>query len=136
VSARGRLRRLEEVGFHATFGTVYPCTDREAALLEGAGLVGAAEEHTERTDPRDQERRERWLFANRHGFEPWREKVRCVEEQQRAYAEASKQRDRELLEENRAAVGLPPLTLEQITKSGLEGTTRGEGGSRCPNARE
>lgn len=49
-------------------------------------------------------------------------------EEQRAFAERSRQGDRELLERNRAAVGLPPLTPEQITEWGLEGTAwEGEG---------
>lgn len=154
MSLRGRLQRLEEgarssspsrwdgaewraadqlaqvadeVDFHAAFGTVYRCTDREAALLESAGLLEAAGPHVERMAPKDQERREAWLFERRRDFEPWREKVARVEGEHRAYAAASKQRDRELLERNRASCGLPHLTAEQITAWGLEGTTRGAG---------
>ncbi|MGH3147400.1 MAG: hypothetical protein ACRDTR_16510, partial [Rubrobacter sp.] len=84
-----------------------------------------AREYVERMDPHHQEERDRWLFEKRHDFEPWREGVRRGEEEQRAYAEKSRQRDRELLESNRASVGLPPLTSAQISGWGLEGTTWG-----------
>jgi cobyric acid synthase len=36
-----------------------------------------------------------------------------VEERQRAYAEESRRRDRELLKRNRALIGLPPLEGEE-----------------------
>ena len=79
-------------------------------------------------DPKRQEERERWLFENREvPFEPWRERVRRAEEEQRASAQRSRQRDRALLERNRASVGLPPLTPEQLAEWGL-GETVWEGG--------
>lgn len=130
----------DELDFHATFGTVAICTDREinllAALAADGGLDGPVlslnaspedlpaglREHVQRMDPRSQERRDRWLFENRHSFEPWREKVRRVQEEQRAYVAEAKQRDRELLERNRASVGLPALTPGQIAQWGLKGT--------------
>ena len=60
-------------------------------------------------------------------FVGWRENVRRHEERVRAFEEASKQRDRELLETNRASVGLPPLTAGELTELGLEGTEWGRG---------
>jgi hypothetical protein len=52
------------------------------------------------------------------GAFPWElEDVRAmiaeVEERQRAYAEESRRRDRELIAHNRALVGLPPLEGEE-----------------------
>ncbi len=61
-------------------------------------------------------------------FEGWRDKVRRHEEGVRAFVEASKQEGRELLEKNRASVGLPPLTPEQVARCELEGTCWGGGG--------
>ncbi len=49
------------------------------------------------------------------------------EEGVRAFVAATKQEDRQLLEANRASVGLPPLTPEQLADYGLEGTAWGEG---------
>lgn len=46
-----------------------------------------------------------------------------ADERLRALVAEAKQRDRELLERNRASVGLQPLTPEQIAKNGLEETT-------------
>ena len=48
-----------------------------------------------------------------------------VEERHQAFVAETKQRDRELLEENRASVGLAPLTLEQLVEYELEGTRWG-----------
>ena len=79
-------------------------------------------------EPAGQPKRDAWLSENRGvPFEPWRERVRRAEDQQRRYAEECRQRDRELLERNRAACGLPPLAPEQIEEWGLEGTAWGEG---------
>ena len=81
-----------------------------------------AYEHFGRMEPARQDGRERWLFENRVApFEPWRERVQRHEERVRAFEE-NRQGDRELLELNRAACGLPPLTPEQIAEWGLEGT--------------
>lgn len=60
-------------------------------------------EHFERMDPKKQAERERWLFAHRHTFEPWRESVRRVEEGQRRRGEESRRRDREFLDAKREA---------------------------------
>jgi hypothetical protein len=97
--------------------------------IRAEDLPGWAREHFGRMDPARQEERERWLLEHRVvPFEPWRERVRRHEERVRARQEESRQGDRELLERNRASVGLPPLTPEQITKWGLEGTAwEGEG---------
>ena len=123
---------LNYLDFHAAFGTEAVCTDRELGLLEEAAeeLPEGWRGRVRRMDPVYQEERERWLFEHRIvPFEPWRERVRRRHEEQRAFAERSRQRDRELLERNRASVGLPPLTPEQITELELEGTAWGEGGS-------
>ena len=123
---------LDYLDFQAAFGDEAVCTDRELGLLEEAagGLPEGWRGHVRRMDPRHQEERERWLFENRVvPFEPWRERVRRRLEEQSAFAERSRQRDRELLERNRASVGLPPLTPEQIIEMELEGTAwEGEGG--------
>ena len=98
--------------------------------IRAEDLPGWAREHFERMDPARQDGRERWLFENRVvPFEPWRERVRRHEEHVRAFEEESKQRDRELLERNRASVGLRPLTPGQIAEWGLEGIAWGEGAS-------
>ena len=121
---------LDHLDFHAAFGDEAVCTDRELGLLEGAAeeLPEGRRDRARRMDPAYQEKRERWLFENRVvPFEPWRERVRRRHEEQRAFAERSRQGDRELLERNRASVGLPPLTPAQLEEWGLEGTAWGEG---------
>lgn len=57
-------------------------------------------------------------------FESWRDKVARYQEQVEARVKESKQRDRGLLKDNRAACRLPPLTSEQLAEYGLEGTVR------------
>ncbi len=109
---------------------------------EGGGAFGAhaprpvrledlpewASKHFERMSPDKQAERERWLFENRVvPFESWREGARRHEERVRARREESRRRNRELLERNRAACGLPPLTPEQLKEWGLEEPDRGEG---------
>ena len=89
-------------------------------------LPDGVREYWERMDPDEQPDRERWLYEGRHAAKDRREKARGYEERVRAFEEKSRQRDRELLERNRAACGLPPLTSEQLSRWGLEGT-RGEG---------
>ncbi len=120
---------LDYLDFHVTFGTVAVCTDRELSLLSAVpeGLPEEVREHVERMDPKRQEERDRREYEGRRDFLPWRDCVRQVEEEHRAYAKESRQRDRELLERNRVSVGLPALTLEQIGAWGLEGTSWGEG---------
>jgi hypothetical protein len=58
-------------------------------------------------------------------FEAWRVRVRRIEGEHRVFAQEAMRRDRELLEENRAAVGLGPLGAEwekdQARVYGLEG---------------
>ena len=54
--------------------------------------------------------------------------MRRSEERLRAFVADAKQRDRQLLEENRASVGLPPLSPGQLAEYGLEGTRWTEGG--------
>jgi hypothetical protein len=79
-------------------------------------------EHVERIDPKDQDRRDRWLYEMRHYFKRDREERPKREEERRRRSRESKQSDRELLERNRASVGLPPLTPEQIEAWGLQET--------------
>lgn len=89
-------------------------------------------ERWERLDPERQTKRERQLFERRRlpGEPTIREQVRMREEEAREYSKRSKQRDRDLLERNRAACGIAPLTPEQISKWDLEGTHwEGEEGS-------
>ena len=45
-----------------------------------------------------------------------------ADERLRAFVAETKQRDRDLLERNRASVGLPLLTPEELAKNGLEET--------------
>lgn len=101
----------------AVRGTVLP-----SDLPEGV------REYVERMDSKKQPGRERWLYDNRHANRERREWVsyHLSEEQVRARHEEWKRRDREFLERNRARVGLPPLTREQIVEYGLE-VTLGEG---------
>ena len=116
---------LDHVDFHTAFGTVAVYTDRELNLISKAFPGGVPERvrgHVKRMDPKRQEERDRKKYEGRHDFIPWRERVRKVEEERRAYVKASKQGDRELLERNRAACGLPPLTPDQVTRWGLAGT--------------
>ena len=113
---------LDHLDFHVTFGTVAACTDRELCLLGAVdGLPEGWRGHVRRIAPARQEERDRREYENRRDFEPWRERVRRRAEEQRAFAERSRQRDHELLERNRASVGLPPLSPEQIADWGLEG---------------
>ncbi len=121
---------VDYLDFHMTFGTVAMCTDRELDLISAAFPEGVPErvrEHVERIDPARQGERDRREHGRRHDFQPWRESVRLAEEEHRAYAVRSRQRGRELLERNRASVGLPPLAPEQLEKWGLAGTTWSRG---------
>jgi len=109
------------IHFHSGDDIQYPATDRELHLLgllcvekglneDAAQLPEWVWEHVKRMEPKDQAERDRWLCANRERpFVSWRERVRRHEEAQKRRAEESRRRDRELLERNRAAVGLPPL---------------------------
>lgn len=73
-----------------------------------------------------EEVRHRYEGPPGRSFEGWRGQVKQHEEQVEARIGESKQRDRGLLEDNRAACGLLPLTPEQISEWGLEGTAREE----------
>lgn len=88
-------------------------------------------DHVSRMDPslqpeRERERFEEWEERRRERAER-PERLAREEAERRARTEESRQRGRELLERNRASVGLPPLTPQQITEWDLEGTTWGEG---------
>ena len=104
---------------------VYQATDRELRLMAAAcageevtgdvrpeDLPEGVREYFERMDPRAQPARERRLYEERRlPREPTaRERVRLHREKVQAFEEESKRRDRALLEENRRACGLPPLT--------------------------
>lgn len=95
--------------------------------------------YVERMDPAKQFERDRWLYADRHRAREHRELIMKWEadgafepskEAQRS--EEARRKDREFLNRNRAAVGLPPLPPEQAEGSTLpvrEGDAdRGEGG--------
>lgn len=101
------------------------------ALLED--LPEGVRKHFERMDPGRQAERERFLYGDRYRAAEHRRRMRHWElhgeEEQCMRREESKRRDRELLERNRAACGLPPLTPEQIQEWGLAATEdRGEAG--------
>lgn len=66
--------------------------------------------------------RHRYQGPPERPFGGWREQVRKHRERVEARMRESKQRDRELLEDNRAACSLSPLTPEQISEWGLGGT--------------
>lgn len=113
----------------------YAATDRElrlmASMCAGEEITGTVEsedlpegvrEYFDRMDPREQPARERYLYERRRlPEEPnARERVRLEEERVRAYVEESKRRDRAMLEENRRACSLPPLSPEQLRDGGPE----------------
>lgn len=70
-----------------------------------------------RIDPRMQSERDAWLRKEAGYFirelEELPARLAEVEAQQRARAEESRRRDRELIARNRALVGLPPLEDEE-----------------------
>jgi hypothetical protein len=74
-------------------------------------------EHVSRIDPRMQPERDAWLREEAGYFvrelEEQPARLAEVEKRQRARAEESRRRDRELLAHNRALVGLPPLEGEE-----------------------
>lgn len=73
-------------------------------------------EHVSRIDPRRQPERDAWLREEAGYFVRFLEELPAIDarvkEEQRARAEESRRRDRELLERNRALCGLPPLDAE------------------------
>ena len=73
--------------------------------------------HVSRLELRMQPERDAWLREQAGYFvrdlEELPRRIAEVEEQQRKRAEESRRRDRELLERNRAAVGLPPLGTDE-----------------------
>ncbi len=119
---------LDEIDFVAATASPVNLCEGELEALRAGGLDELPEwlQPLVRLVPADRgEVRRR--YEDPPPFEGWREKVRRHQESARAFAEASKQGDRELLETNRASVGLPPLTPEQLARYGLEGTCWGEG---------
>lgn len=115
---------LDYLAFHWSLGPPAVCTDREINLLEAVeDLPEEVRGHVKRMDPKRQPEREAWLYATwrerKQEREERPERLKRQEEERRARHAESKRRDRELLERNRASVGLPPLTQEQIEKCGL-----------------
>ena len=118
---------LDYLSFHWSLGSPAVCTDREINLLDAVeDLPEEVRKHVKRMAPKRQPERERWLYANwqerKQEREERPERLKRQEEERRARAAESKRRDRELLERNRASVGLPPLTPEQLEKWGLQET--------------
>jgi hypothetical protein len=122
---------------HARWDSVAACTDQQLYCL---GLIVAAwenpdakledlvpaslsdfpdevGEHVSRIDPRMQSERDAWLRKEAGYFvrslEELPARLAEVEAQQRARAEESRRRYRELIARNRALVGLPPLENEE-----------------------
>jgi len=122
---------------HACWDSVAACTDQQLYCL---GLIVAAwenpdaelkdlvpaslsdfpdevKEHVSRIDPRMQAERDAWLREEAGYFVRFLEEIPAsiaeVEERQRARAEESRRRDRELLAHNRAVVGQTPLQGEE-----------------------
>jgi hypothetical protein len=94
--------------------------------------------HFERMDPARQPERERFLYGDRYHAKSDRERFHHQErygrEEERRRKEESRRRDRALLECNRAACGLPPLSPEQIEAWGLAPAEpdRGRAGVNAP----
>lgn len=120
-----REKVLDELDFAlATGSPVHLCRD-ELALLgvdSADGLPDQLRRFVVLRPPTWGEIKHRYKDPPRRPFESWRERVRQHEERVRAFVEEGRQRDRELLETNRASVGLPPLSAEQIEIWCLEGT--------------
>jgi hypothetical protein len=122
---------------HARWDSVAACTDQQLYCL---GLIVAAwenpdakfedlvpaslsdfpdevREHVSRIDPRMQPERDAWLREESGYFvrelEELPARLAEVEAQQRARAEESRRRSRELITRNRALVGLPPLESDE-----------------------
>ncbi len=125
-----REKVLDELDFAlATDSPVALC--REELALLGAGDPSELPERLRRLvwlqPPTHWQIAKRYEGPPQRPFEGWRDRARRHEERVRDFVEEAKQGDRELLETNRASVGLPPLTPEQITEWGLEGTVWREG---------
>ena len=113
-SVKGRLRHLEETvsgGACAVCGL--PPDGPNYVIDRGEALPEDLDEECPRCG-----RRLWWVYDIEMPKE---------EERLRAFVAESKQRDRELLETNRASVGLPPLTPEELVENELENTKWGEG---------
>ena len=122
---------------HARWDSVAACTDQQLYCL---GLIVAAWENQDAKledlvpaslsdfpdevreqvsciDPRMQSERDAWLRKEAGYFiqelEELPARLAEVEAQQRARAEESRRRDRELIARNRALVGLPPLESDE-----------------------
>jgi hypothetical protein len=111
----------EEGGEHAFFSGLIVALTPDAdggfrvdapRLIRVEDLPEGVREHFERMDPAEQPERERWLYEHRHASNQHRERVWGAEERMHAYSAESRRRDRELIERNRVACGLPPLEGE------------------------
>jgi hypothetical protein len=125
------------VKLHARWGSRAACTDRQLLCL---GLLAASWEspdtlledltpvaledlpdelrrHVSRLDADMQPKRDAWLRSEAGHYvrelEEMPARLAEAEARQRARAEESRRRDRELMERNRALVGLPPLGSEE-----------------------
>ena len=125
------------VKLHASFGSVAACTDRQLRCL---GLLAASwenpdiplgelspldlehfpaevREHISRLNADMQPERDAWLRQEAGHFvrelEGMPARLAEIEARQRVRAEESRRKDRELIERNRALVGLPPLEGEE-----------------------
>lgn len=127
-----REKVLDELDFAlSTDSPVYLCRD-ELVLLGVDSVSGLPEKLQRLVDLRPHtwgEIKHRYKEPPQRPFENWREKVSKQNERVRVFVEETKQCDRELLENNRASVGLPPLTAEQVEKWDLEDTIWAGGGS-------
>ena len=111
-SVKGRLRHLEET---ARGGACVVC----GLLPDGPNYI------IDRGEPTPEDPDEECPRCGRRLWWVCDIEMPKAEERLRAFSAASKQRDRELLETNRASVGLPPLTPEELVKNELEDTKWG-----------
>ena len=114
ISVKGRLRHLEgEVWGGACAVCGLPPDGPNYTVDQGEPMPEDPDEECPRCG-----RRLWWVYD----IEMPKARLRL-----RAFVAETKQRDRELLEANRASVGLPPLTPEELVKYELEDTKWGEG---------
>ena len=111
-SLKGRLRRLEEAA-----------RGRACAVC---GLSPGGPNYTvDRGVPMPENPEEECPRCGRRLWWVWEVEMPKADERHRAFAEEAMRRDRGMLDENRAAVGLPPLgperEREQARAFGLEG---------------
>ena len=121
---------LDEIDFAlSTRSPVSLCNDELEALDVGtvSDLPEWLQPHVDLRPPTWGTIRHRYKYPPEHPFESWRERVRKRQEGSEEHRKQSKQRDRNLLEENRAACGIAPLTPEEVRRYELEGTVWGGG---------